>query len=479
MWFNRQLRYNHLRLFLLCSIICFGITFTRLQLEAIQRHESEGNDFAVQFRDSVNGNFKHNGRSTDVEIETGKFRSNSTTNLATSPLPKISYESKTASKQNVIHETTASSNATSKEDPLNDTNGSPTNSHEQKDFEVVIKNNGTAEISEFIRQEGVAIVTKVHGPHQLALLKQSMCLLHQAYNKKVGYDIVVFTTVPITEDEPLLVDIRAMISPVRLRVVVDNDGIVNEIHKLSPLRRKNFLSRCNASSPEEITWDSECYEEGVGMGRIGYNWQAEFRSWHIWRHEGLRHYRYMMWIDTDAFCTRAWDRDPIAIAMKNQMVIYFDNYPQGRAKAAHPRVQEVFGKSICFARKSPNGQLYTSVGEDCGGSQLWTIHGFFHITSLDFFRQEEVIRWAETMIGDCFVCRKFDDQLAVTVPAVLLAPERSWDMYKSGVQLEIFHNNLIDGKRGKKAGGFATYWSDNAESQFPEAWNTCEISESS
>jgi len=83
------------------------------------------------------------------------------------------------------------------------------------------------------------------------------------------------------------------------------------------------------------------------------------------------------------------------------------------------------------------------------------------------------------MIGDCFVCRKFDDQLAVTVPPVMLAPERSWDMYKSGVRLEIFHNNLIDGKRGKKAGGFAAYWSDNAESRFPDAWNTCEITESS
>ena len=186
-----------------------------------------------------------------------------------------------------------------------------------------------------------------------------------------------------------------------------------------------------------------------------------------------------MWIDTDAFCTQTWDRDPIAIAMKNRMVIYFDNYPQGRSKAAQPRVKKAFGKFLCSARKSSNGPLISTVGDDCEGSQLWTIHGFHHITDLDFFRQNKVIHWAETMIGDCFLCRKFDDQLAVTVPAVMLAPERSWDMYKSGVQLKIIHNNLIDGKRKKKAGGFHNYWNKNAESQFPEAWNKCKITEGS
>jgi hypothetical protein len=35
-------------------------------------------------------------------------------------------------------------------------------------------------IKEFERQEGVVIVTKLHGPHQLLLLEQSLCLLHFA-----------------------------------------------------------------------------------------------------------------------------------------------------------------------------------------------------------------------------------------------------------------------------------------------------------
>jgi len=83
------------------------------------------------------------------------------------------------------------------------------------------------------------------------------------------------------------------------------------------------------------------------------------------------------------------------------------------------------------------------------------------------------------MIGNCFLCRKFDDQLAVTVPSVILAPEHSWDMYKSGMELKIFHNNRIDGKRNRKVGGFLNYWRKTAQSRFPEAGNKCEITEGS
>eukprot|EP00536_Pseudo-nitzschia_multiseries_P002615 jgi/Psemu1/301469/fgenesh1_kg.35_\ len=121
--------------------------------------------------------------------------------------------------------------------------------------------------------------------------------------------------------------------------------------------------------------------------------------------------------------------------------------------------------------------MISSVGDDCGASQLWTIHGFHHITDMNFFRQDQVMHWAEKMIGDCFLCRQFDDQLAVTVPPFMMAPERSWDMYKSGVQSKIFHNHKIDGKRMKKAGSFHRYWKENAESQFPDAWKNCEITE--
>mmetsp|Transcript_7071 Transcript_7071/g.17767 ORF Transcript_7071/g.17767 Transcript_7071/m.17767 type:complete len:479 (-) Transcript_7071:197-1633(-) len=476
------MKYSHVKGLLSCSVICLGLIFTGTFFNLQSKVEgSAGSDGkALTIRTNVATANKNHQNASDSHSESDVPRSSANSTKQTPPSHLITQSAAiqhgdeiSGSEPEVKIGNTESKQQQILNDPIPSTTGSQIREHSQKEE----KYNVTTPILEFSRQEGVVIVTKIHGPHQLSLLKQSMCLFHYAYNNKVNYDVVVFTTIPVKESDHLLDEIRTAISPARLTMVLDNEGIVNEIDKLSPVRRRNFLERCNATSPKEITWDFECNEEGAGRGRISYNWQAEFRSWHIWRHESLRRYRYMMWIDTDAFCTKPWERDPIAVAIKNNLVIYFENYPQGRAKAAQQVVKEVFGKYLCYARKSPNGPLVSSLSDDCGGSQLWTIHGFFHITDLDFFRQDQVMHWAEKMIGDCFLCRKFDDQLAVTVPAVIMAPERSWDMYKSGVELSIFHNHLIDGKRKKKAGGFHSYWKQNAESQFPDAWNKCQITE--
>lgn len=450
-----RLTNNRLETFLFCLTIFFGVifslTFVKLHFKVLE--QVHGNDNLAHGIFSLKNDTKIIvGTAKNVVVSSQSGESKSSSSTLTLTRKNDNKESSTTADQNNINSLLISNNES--------------------------QQNHDEDVMEFQRQEGVVIVSKVHGPHQLALLKQSMCLLRYAYNSRVNYDIVLFTTLPIMDNETLLVDIRNILKPAIMTVVLDNIGIVNEIHKLSPVRRQKFLQRCNVTSPDQITWDSVCYEEGFGS-KISYNWQAEFRSWHIWRHQSLQQYRYMMWLDTDAFCTQKWERDPIAIAIKNQMVIYFDNYPQGRSKAAQSKVKEVFGEYLCRARKLPNGQMSTTFGDTCDGSQLWTLHGFFHITDLDFFRQKQVIHWAETMIGDCFLCRQFDDQLAVTVPSFVLAPERSWDMYKSGVKLKIFHNNKIDGKRNQKAGGFLNHWNKNAESKFPEAWNKCEITEGS
>jgi hypothetical protein len=335
---------------------------------------------------------------------------------------------------------------------------------------------GTNNIVEFERQDGVVIVTKIHGPHQLNLLEQSLCLLHYAYNNRVNYDIVVFYSEPM--DENNLVNLREKVAPAKLTFVVDNDGLQNEINKLSPIRRENFLSRCNVTSPEELTWWSVC-RENKGGGRINYNWQAEFRSWHIWRHPALASYQYMLWLDTDSFCTKVWDHDPIAIAMQNNLAIFFGNFPQGKGRGdeLQDRIRRAFNDTLCWAGLS-DGHLYAkkgSQGKPCPSTVVPLVHGFFHITNLDFYRSDPVNHWSETLIGDCFLCRRFDDQMAVTVAPAMLAPDRAWDMYSHGVRLNIAHNFAMDGKNNNRTGGFKVYWKKNAETRFPEAWGKCEI----
>jgi hypothetical protein len=341
---------------------------------------------------------------------------------------------------------------------------------------------GTKNIVEFERQDGVVIVTKLHGPHQLTLLEQSLCLLHYAYNNRVNYDILVFTTDPIDDKE--LVKLRQKVAPTKFTVVVDNDGLQNEINKLSPIRRKNFLSRCNVTSPEELTWWSVCRENN-GKGRIAYNWQAEFRSWHMWRHPALAPYRYMMWLDTDGFCTKVWDRDPVAIAMQNELAVFIGNFPMGHGSGPdlQDRIRLAFNDTLCSVGIK-DGQLKVKKGNQlregkaCPVANIALVHGFFHITNLDFYRSDPVNHWSETLIGNCFLCRQFDDQIAVTVAAAMLASDRAWDMYSHEVELNIAHNYRMDGKKNVKTGGFKKYWKKNAETRFPEAWGKCKITDS-
>jgi hypothetical protein len=323
--------------------------------------------------------------------------------------------------------------------------------------------------TEFVHQEGVAIVTKIHGPHQWPLVQQSMCLFHHAYNQRLLYDIVVFSAEPIDPDQVL--SLQALVAPVQIHVVLDNQGLQEEIAALSPHRRKLFLDRCKQHNQMEsasdeamsqnLTWFSNC-----GDGRLAYNWQAEFRSIHIWNHPALQKYKWMFWMDTDAFCTKKWDRDPIAFAIHHNLTIFFDNYPGGGSRDLATKIAKGFNVTLCKTRVTPQGEFEFILGtvedaihnEHCNSTQLRSIYGFLHITNLDFYRTPAVQHGIKSLLGDNFLARDPDDQQAVTIPAAILAPERSWDMRKKGIQLDVFHNLHIDGKQSEKVKGFTQYW---------------------
>ena len=57
-----------------------------------------------------------------------------------------------------------------------------------------------------------------------------------------------------------------------------------------------------------------------------------------------------------------------------------------------------------------------------------------------------------------------DNQVAVTVPASILAPEKSWGMHRHNNTFRIFHNYAIDVK--VKLGGFLKFWKLNTAETF-------------
>ena len=237
--------------------------------------------------------------------------------------------------------------------------------------------------------------------------------------------MVVFTAEPLSQEE--IRQLQEKVAPSKVSVVIDNIGLHQEIQALSQPRKEKFLKRCKVTDPTNLTWGSEC------PGRIAYNWQAEFRSVKIWTHPALANYKYMMWMDSDGFPTRVWDKDPIAFMIENDLIIFFDHFPQGRIHRSvkfemHHRIYKSFNKTICKLELSKeDGSFITKLGtkNECRGVFIPLIHGFFHITNLDFFRSDIVTNWVNTLIGDCFLCREFDDQAAVTIPTAILEPNRS------------------------------------------------------
>jgi hypothetical protein len=208
---------------------------------------------------------------------------------------------------------------------------------------------------------------------------------------------------------------------------------------------------------------------------LAYSWQSEFRSKHIWRHKALEKYRYMMWYDSDAMATRVWHNDPVSLMVRNDLAILFANFPQGSTRGPDVRakiVEAYNGDTLCEL-KLREGRLFAK-GGNCINPNVPQVHGFFHLTNLDFYRSPENLRWADIMIGDTKFSRRWDDQLAVTVPAAMRAPERSWEMEANGVKLDVWHNQFLDGKYRWRGGGYQVWWKTESAESFPEAIDTCQ-----
>ena len=172
----------------------------------------------------------------------------------------------------------------------------------------------------------------------------------------------------------------------------------------------------------------------------------------------------MLWIDADAFCTEEWKRDPVAFLIHNNLVILFENHGAGQSPGGYPefieRFTEAFNRTISDV-EVVEGHLTSKNGT----GTVKQIHGFMHVTDLTFFRSEAVLNWARILIGDEFLSRRFDDQLAVTAPSVVLAPERSWEMRANGITLNVFHNGMLDGQEKAPAFNFKAFWNNKGGSE--------------
>jgi hypothetical protein len=185
---------------------------------------------------------------------------NATTNTSSAPFP---------------HE--ASSNTTVKED------------NNQRD------NNS---IPNFQRYEGVVIVTKVLKGEDTYRVSRMLCFLQHGYNDRTQYDILVFTTMPWKKEE--IAKVQEVVAPAKLTVAVEGPPLEEQVAAMTAEEKEFLYKRCGIGEGQNITWYNYCTEEGSNnLSNLGYAWQAEFRSYHIWNHDAIKGYKYMMWFDSE------------------------------------------------------------------------------------------------------------------------------------------------------------------------------------
>jgi hypothetical protein len=304
-----------------------------------------------------------------------------------------------------------------------------------------------------------------------------------AYNSRLQYDILIFVTVPLPPKE--IQTLRDIVHPAHLQIENDPFPTVQEhLHAMTANQRELLLEQCrgvNETNP--LQWWTRCCELNSRNPcmPLRYNWQADFRSKHMWRSPTLGKYRYMMWLDSDAFATRMWRKDPVAFFIRNRLKMLFANFPQGKTEGMDivDKVYQAYGESICTVQVV-DGHLEAVVRRDgvavCEQEpHVPQIHGFFYILDLDFYRSPENMHWYDIMIGDAKFSRKWDDQFAVTIPAAMRAPNESWSMVTHGFELNMYHNSNFDGNKQRRftGGGYLKWYAKHAATEFPESIDVC------
>lgn len=333
---------------------------------------------------------------------------------------------------------------------------------------------------------GVVMVTKVHWQNDLGKLKQMICLFNAAYNHYTKYDIIVFTTTPWSNESitDLQQSVGVSFDNINIQVVIDSPPLEDVLHDQMSKNELQVLQErcgcCNETINETLTWFHHCLD-GHLIANLAYSWQSEFRAYHIWTQHVLKKYKYMIWLDADAWCTKPWLKDPIKLMVENDLVLMYDNFGETgttnntiiqdkMAKAYGP--ERVLCKVLINEDKGHFETIPCNNSIDFMDSNqeehfISHVHGFHHITNLDFYRSKASMKFLKILVEDYKFSREWDDQLAVTIPAAMDAPNRSWYYHSHGINPRMFHNGYIDSMHWKNNSdllyrwGYHRNWKDN------------------
>ena len=326
---------------------------------------------------------------------------------------------------------------------------------------------GQEEGSGFTRYDGVAIVTKVLWDQDTEKLMQWVCMINHAYNDRMKYDFVIFTTMPWKPSD--VERLQKVAYPAKLTVALEGPPLEEQIAAMTKTEKDFLYKRCSVGNNATISWFHHCTEPGSRhVTNLGYSWQAEFRAYHIWTHAALKDYKYMIWIDSDAGIGKKWDVDPMKAMVENDLTILYAGWPYGKLRkneSVQRKMVNAYNTSICNVHKSQDASgishIHASTCTDKPGT-IFQIAGNHHITNLDVFRKDIHQKFLKDFTGDHRFSRMADDQLAVTIVGLMeqyLVNNRTdipkkftvWHERSHGMVLKIAHHNMYDVIKSERA----------------------------
>ena len=347
----------------------------------------------------------------------------------------------------------------------------------------------------------VVIVTKVLSS-EYTEYQRMICLVQAAYNDKHNYDYVIFTTISWPESK--IVEAQNLVQPASLKVVLESPQYSTLQHRLEALsleERIYLAKRCGVDDGDytRLTWFSHCHEpNSTNVASLGYSWQAEFRAYHIWNHQALARYKYMIWFDGDAHLTVPLQFDPIQVMIEKNLTL-LGYFPQGRIKASMPQGPEFVSKLrnydvgggdvskfLCgITKNTDTGALVPKIchnlAKDRNKFVFQQIGGFHHVTNLDVYRQPVHQSFLKKFISPHPFSRIWDDQIATTVVAAYdsyisgSTTPRMYDYRSMGYNLRLVHHGAYDGNGGfdKAPRSKQALMEVVIQEQFPNGYSMC------
>eukprot|EP00979_Chaetoceros_neogracilis_P007861 scaffold1698_cov279-Chaetoceros_neogracile.AAC.20 len=174
--------------------------------------------------------------------------------------------------------------------------------------------------------------------------------------------------------------------------------------------------------------------------------------------------------------TKSFNVDPMKVFIENDLNLMFDHFPGGltRMNEIKLKMMDAYGTAICRVSLNLNGTLEADIcGPDTNPS-IRQVYGFHHITRLDMYRNETHQKFLKSMVSDYKFSRRWDDQLAVTVPAVIEDSSKTWDHRAHGVHLGLHHNTMIDGKERGEYYSYLNWWANMGKKNWTVARAMCD-----